>query len=125
MSLVYDALIGAGMLAGRGLLTGWFGLPAPVPPIHADLNGLFALAIAAGYLLPYRDPDRYRAYLWVMGPGLKGAGAALFVLDHALRGSPASFLLFAAGDGALALVTLWALLASSSRSGSRPARRPR
>lgn len=109
-SLVYDALLGVGLLAGRSLLQGWFGVGAPVPPVHADLNGLFALAVAAGYLLPYRDPVRYRGYLWVMGPFLKGAGAALFVLDHVLRGSPASYLVFAAGDGALALATLWALL---------------
>jgi hypothetical protein len=111
-SLVYDALLGIGLLAGRGLLVEWFGVAAPVPAIHADLNGLFALAIAAGYSLPYRDPDRYRAYLWVMGPGLKGAGAVLFVLDHFLRGSPASFLVFAIGDGTLAVLTLWALLNS-------------
>ena len=111
-SLVYDALLGIGLLAGRGLLVEWFGVAAPVPAIHADLNGLFALAIAAGYSLPYRDPDRYRAYLWVMGPGLKGAGAVLFVLDHFLRGSPASFLIFAIGDGTLAVLTLWALLSS-------------
>jgi hypothetical protein len=112
VSLVYDALLGIGLLAGRSLLVEWFGVAAPVPAIHADLNGLFALAIAAGYGLPYRDPDRYRAYLWVMGPGLKGAGAALFVLDHFLRGSPASFLIFAIGDGTLAAATLWALLKS-------------
>jgi hypothetical protein len=111
-SLVYDALLGIGMLAGRSLLVEWFGVAAPVPALHADLNGLFALAIAAGYVLPYRDPDRYRAYLWVMGPALKGAGAVLFVLDYFLRGSPASFLIFAIGDGTLALVTLWALLRS-------------
>ena len=120
VSLVYDALLGAGLLAGRGLLVQWFGVPAPMPAIHADLNGLFALAIAAGYLLPYRDPERYRGYLWVMGPFLKGAGAALFVADHLLRGSPSSYLLFAAADGALALVTLWALVASRERgTGSR------
>ena len=112
VSLVYDSLLGIGLLAGRSLLVEWFGVAAPVPAIHADLNGLFALAIAAGYVLPYRDPDRYRAYLWVMGPGLKGAGAALFVLDHFLRGSPASFLIFAIGDGTLAAATLWALLKS-------------
>jgi len=111
-SLVYDALLGIGLLAGRSLLVEWFGVAAPVPAIHADLNGLFALAIAAGYLLPYRDPDRYRAYLWVMGPLLKGAGAALFVFDYLLRGSPASFLIFAIGDGTLAVLTLWALLRS-------------
>jgi hypothetical protein len=109
VSLVYDALLGIGMLAGRSLLVEWFGVPAPFPPIHADLNGLFALAIAAGYVLPYRDPDRYRGYLWVMGPWLKGGGAVLFVADHLLRGSPSSYLLFAVADGALAIVTFWAL----------------
>ena len=46
---------------------------------------------------------------------LKGAGAVLFVADYLLRGSPASFLLFAAADGALALVTLWALLRREDR----------
>jgi hypothetical protein len=109
-SAAYDFLIGAALLAGRPLLVQWFGVPAPMPPIHADLNGLFTLTIAVGYLLPYRDPVRYRAYLWLMGPWLKGAGSILFVLDFVFRGSPASYLLFAAGDGSLALVTLWALL---------------
>jgi hypothetical protein len=115
VSLAYDALLGIGMTAGRGLLVQGFGVPAPAPAIHADLNGLFTLAIAAGYYLPYRDPDRYRGYLWVMGPLLKGAGAALFVADHLLRGSPSSYLLFAAADGALALVTLWGLLSTRTR----------
>jgi len=115
VSLAYDALLGAALLMGRPLLVQWFGVPDPVPPIHADLNGLFALAIAAGYWLPYRDPDRYRGYLWVMGPMLKGAGAALFVADYLLRGSPASYLLFAAADGTLALVTLWGLLTTRRR----------
>jgi len=112
ISAVYDVLIGAALLAGRPLLVQLFGLPAPVPPIHADLNGLFTLVIGLGYVLPYRDPVRYRAYLWLMGPGLKGAGAILFVLDYLMRGSHASFLLFAVGDGSLALLTLWALLTS-------------
>jgi hypothetical protein len=115
VSAAYDALLGIGLLAGRDLLVRWFGVAAPVPAIHADLNGLFTLAIAAGYLLPYREPDRYRGYLWIMGPIMKGAGAALFVADHLLRGSPASFLLFAAADGTLALATLWVLLATRKR----------
>jgi hypothetical protein len=97
----------------------WFGLPAPAPPIHADLNGLFALAIGAGYALPLRDPERYRAYLWLMGPLLKGLGAAWFVGDVLLRPSPASFLLFAASDGTLAVLTLWALLTTRTRQGAR------
>ena len=112
VSGIYDALVGVTMLAGRSLLVELFGVPPPVPPIHADLNGIFLLAVAAGYLIPYRDPDGSsgRAYLWTMGPLLKGAGAAAFVLDYAFRGSPASFLLFAASDGTLAVLTLWALL---------------
>jgi len=115
ISGVYDVLLGAGLLFARPVLMQLFGLPAPVPPIHADLNGLFTMAIGVGYALPYRDPDRYRGYLWVMGPLLKGIGAAWFVGDVVLRGSPSSFLLFAACDGTLAVVTGWALLATRTK----------
>jgi hypothetical protein len=89
-------------------------VPPAFPPIFSDLNGLFLLAVGAGYYLPWRDPERYRGYLWVMGPILKGAGAAAFLLDYFLRGSPKSFLLFAASDGVLALVTLAALLTTAA-----------
>jgi hypothetical protein len=116
VSGVYDALVGVMMLAGRPLLAQLFAVPLPTPPIHADLNGIFLLSIAAGYLIPYRDPRSSggRAYLWIMGPMLKGAGAALFVVDYVVRHSPASFLLFAASDGTLALLTFWALWSSSA-----------
>jgi hypothetical protein len=112
VSGVYDGLVGVVMIAGRPLLAQVFGVALPVPPIHADLNGIFLLCVAAGYLIPYREPGSRggRTYLWVMGPMLKGAGAIVFLLDHFMRGSPASFLLFAVSDGALALLTLWALL---------------
>jgi hypothetical protein len=112
VSGIYDALVGVMMLLGRSLLVQIFNVPPPVPPIHADLNGIFLLAIAAGYLIPYREPrsDGGRAYLWIMGPLLKGAGAAAFVIDYYVRHSPSSFLLFAVSDGTLALITLWALV---------------
>ena len=97
-----------------GALASLFGVPPATPRIFSDLNALFLLAVAAGYILPWRDPVRYRGYLWVMGPLLKGAGAAVFILDYLFRGSPASFLLFAASDGMLALVTLVALLGTRS-----------
>lgn len=102
------------MLTGRPLLAQVFGVSLPTPPIHADLNGLFLLSIAAGYLIPYRDPGSAsgRAYLWIMGPLLKGAGAAAFVIDYVVRQSPRSFLLFALSDGTLALLTLVALVTS-------------
>ena len=116
VSGIYDAIVGVVMLAGRPLLARLFDVPLPEPPIHADLNGLFLVAVAAGYLIPYRDPQSAsgRAYLWVMGPVLKGAGALVFVLDHVVRHSPRSFLLFAASDGALALLTLWVLMVPGS-----------
>lgn len=110
VSGLYDGFLGLLLLLGRGLLQVLFALPAPVPPIHADLNGLFLLAVGIGYLLPWRRPDRYRGYLWVMGPLLKGVGSAVFVADHVVRHSPDAFLLFAATDGTLAAATLWALV---------------
>jgi hypothetical protein len=110
---IYDALVGVMMLAGRPLLAQLFSVALPQPPIFADLNGIFLLSVAAGYLIPYREPDSSggRLYLWVMGPLLKGAGAATFLIDFLVRHSPASFLLFAVSDGTMALLTLWALRA--------------
>jgi len=111
VSGIYDASIGVMMIAGRPVFASLFAVPLPVPPIHADLNGVFLLSVAAGYSISYRDPGSRggRAYLWIMGPLLKGIGALTFVLDYTFRHSPASFLLFAVSDGAVALLTLWAL----------------
>ena len=116
VSGVYDAAVGVVMLAGRPLLARLFDVSLPTPPIHADLNGIFLLSIAAGYLIPYRDPRSSggRAYLWIMGPLLKGAGAVAFVIDYLVRQSPPSFLLFARSDGTLALLTFAALVTSST-----------
>jgi hypothetical protein len=116
ISGLYDLIVGAVLLLAPDALASQFGVPPATPRIFSDLNGIFLLAVGAGYYLPYRQPEIYRGYLWVMGPGLKGAGAAAFLLDYAFRGSPASFLLFAASDGVLALVTLVALLRSSGAS---------
>jgi hypothetical protein len=110
ISGLYDAIVGAFLLLTPGILASLFGVQPASPRIFSDLNGLFLLAVGAGYALPWRDPERYRGYMWVMGPMLKGAGAVAFLLDFAFRHSPASFLLFAASDGALALLTLYALL---------------
>ena len=118
VSGVYDALIGVMMLAGRPLMSQLFAVALPEPPIHADLNGIFLLSVAAGYVIPYREPNSAggRIYLWIMGPLLKGTGALIFILDYYVRHSPASFLLFAVSDGAMALLTLWALT-SDARHG--------
>lgn len=127
ISGLYDTVVGAFLLFVPGLLASWFGVPPASPPIFSDLNALFLLAIGIGYYLPWREPDRYRGYMWVMGPLLKGAGAVAFILDYLYRGSPPMFLLFAASDGTLALVTLIALLATRrpASEASRPAARQR
>jgi hypothetical protein len=114
ISGLYDLTVGAFLLLAADSLASLFGVPAAHPRIFSDLNGLFLIAVGAGYYLPFRDPVRYRGYLWIMGPMLKGAGAAAFLLDYLFRGSPPSFLLFAASDGTLALLTLWALLRRDS-----------
>ena len=106
---LYDFVVGAVLLFAAGWFASVFGVAPATPPIFSDLNALFLLCIGMGYYLPWRDPERYRGYLWVMGPILKGAGAAAFLLDYAVRGSPRSFLLFAASDGVLALLSLYAL----------------
>jgi len=110
ISGLYDFVVGALLLFWGDVLASTFGVPPASPPIFSNLNGLFLLAVGAGYYLPWREPDRYRGYMWVMGPLLKGGGAALFIFDYLYRGSPTSFLLFAASDGVLGLLTLWALL---------------
>jgi hypothetical protein len=109
VSGVYDVGVGFVLLLAADWFASMFGVPPASPRIFSDLNALFLLAVGAGYYWPYRDPVGARWYMWVMGPGLKGAGAIAFLADYYFRGSPASFLLFAASDGALAILTLLAL----------------
>lgn len=116
ISGLYDFVVGALLLSIPAQVANWFGSPPPSPVINANLNGMLLVAVGVGYLLPYREPQRYRGYLWVMGPLLKGGGALIFVLDYFFRGSPSAFLLFAASDGALALVTWWALVTFPAKS---------
>jgi hypothetical protein len=110
ISGLYDFVVGAFLLLAPDTLASLFGVPPASPPIFSNLNALFLISIGIGYVLPWREPDRYRGYMWVMGPMLKGAGAITFLLDYFFRGSPPSFLLFAASDGTLALLTLYALM---------------
>jgi hypothetical protein len=105
----YDGIVGLFLLLAADRFASLFGVAPAQPPIFSDLNGLFLVAVGIGYYWPYRDPVGARWYLWVMGPGLKGAGAVAFLADYFVRHSPASFLLFAASDGILALLTLVAL----------------
>ena len=122
ISGIYDAAVGLFLLLAADRFAALFGAAPAQPPIFSDLNGLFLLAVGIGYYFPYRDPVGARWYMWVMGPLLKGAGAAAFLLDYFVRGhSPTSFLLFAASDGALAVLTLIALtLSTPNAQGPTP-----
>lgn len=120
VSGVYDGIVGLVLLLAADQFAALFGVAPAQPRIFSDLNALFLLAVGAGYYWPYREPAGARWYMWVMGVGLKGAGAAIFLADYFFRHSPASFLLFAASDGALALLTL-AALAGTRNTPVRPA----
>jgi hypothetical protein len=105
VSGVYDLALAVPMLLFAPQVAAAMGAPPPVPLINAQLNGVFTLALAAGYFWAARDVEARRGYMWVAGVLAKGLGAALFVLDHFQHGSPSSFLLFAVTDGSLAVLT--------------------
>jgi len=113
VSGVYDLLLAVPMLVAARETARLFGAPPPVPLVNAQLNGLFTLSLAVGYFWTARAPEERRGYFWVAGVLAKGLGAVLFLVDHFTEGSPASFLLFSATDGTLALVTLALLLRRS------------
>ena len=121
VSGIYDGAIGLFLLLAADRFAAMFGVAPAQPPIFPDLNGLFLICIAVGYYWPYRDPAGMRWYLWIFNVALKGAGAIAFLADYFVRHSPKSFLLFAASDGAIALITL-AALAGSRNTPARPPR---
>ena len=124
VSGVYDLLLGVAMLATAPLLARLFGAPEPVPLVNAWLNGVFTLTLAGGYFWALGDLAARRGYLWWAGVFAKGLGALVFLVDHFANGSPASYLLFVASDGTLALLTLLALVSTRSprRDGAAPPR---
>jgi len=112
ISAVYDFALGIPLLLAPVAMAEMMGAGPVQPVINGQLNGLFTFALGLGYLWAARDVHARRGYLWIAGVFAKAAGSALFVYDHFARHSPESFLLFAATDGTLAVVTLIALLRS-------------
>lgn len=111
-SAAYDFALALPLLAAAGAVARVMGAPEPQPLVNAQLNGLFTLTLALGYLWAAGDVVARRGYLWIAGVFAKAGGAALFVADHLAGRSPDSFLVFALTDGSLALVTLALLLRS-------------
>jgi hypothetical protein len=119
ISLVYDLAVGVVMLAATSVLASVFGVPPPTPILFAKLLGIFLICVGLGYTPAIKDPKTHAWYLWIFGTLLKGAGAMAFLADYQFNHSPRAFLLFAASDGTLALLTLWGLLRLSSESSGR------
>lgn len=109
-SAAYDLVLGIPLLVAAPLVARLMGSPAPVPVINAQLNGLFTITLALGYLWAAADVEARRGYLWVAGVFAKLLGAALFLADQVVRDSPSTFLVFAFADGTLGLLTLFLLL---------------
>jgi len=122
VSIVYDAVLGLMLLAGQSWIERLTGLAALNYPVNGQLNGLFALSIAAGYWIPLRGLGGGRLYLWVFGVALKAAGAVLITLRVLALGDPPSFLVFSLFDGLLALWT-WQILHRLATAGHAPTQR--
>ena len=105
VSGVYDLVLALPLLLAAPAMARAFGAMPPQPLVNAQLNGVFTLSLAVGYFWAAADVEARRGYLWIAGVLAKGLGCALFVADHFWHGSPAPFLLFAATDGTLALLT--------------------
>lgn len=75
VSALYGTSVGLARLLAAPAMASWAGVAPPSPAVFGDTNGLFLVVVGLGYLLPARDPVRYRGYLWLMGPLLKGSGA--------------------------------------------------
>lgn len=110
ISFAYDLIIGLALLAATDRFAALFGVPVPEPRLFVTICGLLLVCVGLGYLQPMRNPAAHRPYLWIFGPVLKGLGAGVFISEHLWNGGPPSYLLFAATDGTLALVTLALLL---------------
>src|SRR5262245_47295978 len=115
VSAIYDFAIGLPLLLAPVHMASLFGAPAPSPVINAQLNGLFTVTLALGYLWAVRDVENRRGYLWIAGVFAKLLGAILFVADHLVNHSPPTFLLFAVTDGSLSVWSLILLGKTSTR----------
>ena len=94
-----------------------------MPLVNAQLNGVFTLTLAGGYFWVASDVEARRGYFWWAGVFAKGFGTLTFFVDHFLNASPSSYLLFAACDGTLAVLTLVLLSIRSPRpAGAAPRR---
>ena len=88
ISGLYDFVVGAFLLAGRRTARVALRRAARARRGSSPTSTAVPVPSAIGYYLPWRDPERYRGYLWVMGPLLKGAGAARVPARLRLPGSP-------------------------------------
>lgn len=112
---LYDFAFAVAILAFPDVAAGRMGLTLPDDRVYFQLDGVLLLLLAAIYMLPARDPDRFHPIAPVSATG-RLLGLAFFVWAWS-RGRPAAFLALGIGDGALGLLTLaaWRPLAARAR----------
>ena len=115
VSGVYDLALALPMLVAPVTIARLFGAPDPVPVLNAQLNGVFTLALAAGYFWAARDTEARRGYFWVAGVLAKGLGAALFVGITGCADRPRRSSSLRRPTGRSRPLTLVALLAGARR----------
>src|SRR5262245_55240154 len=101
---IYDVAFAVAILAAPEALSKLFGIPLPDDRFYLRLVAVLLLVLGAIYLLPARDPERFRAIAPIAAAG-RLLGFALFTLAWS-QGRPGAFLVLGSADLAIALVTL-------------------
>ena len=111
VSGIYDLALAVPMLFAARETARLFGAPDPVPLLNAQLNGVFTLSLGVGYFWAAAATARSGAVTsgWP-GCSRRGWGPRSSWSTISCAARRTSFLLFAATDGSLALLTLALLL---------------
>lgn len=99
---VYDLAFGIAMLLAHERAAGILGIEPPDDPLYLRFGGLLLLVLGALYLLPARDPERYRGVALVAAAGRLAGFLFLFAAWRA--GRPPVFLGLCCADLTFALV---------------------
>lgn len=113
LGAVYDWGFAVAILLFKARAAALLGLSLPADPVYLDLNAVFLVLLGGLYLLPARDPERYRGVVAIAAAG-RFLGF-LFLGSAWLDGRPLAFLALSLGDLAFALAHAILLLAAVRR----------
>lgn len=120
LAAAYDAAFAVAILVFSGPASALMGLAVPADPIYFRMNGIFLVLLAALYVLPARDPIRYRGVVVVAAVG-RLLGFA-FLTGSWVLGAPTAFLWLGYADLAFAAAHALLLHEAEAGAGAAPAR---